>query len=112
VLEQALGPDTANMVTTYQYLDAKVAELRGALPGGVTAERFLEEATRDLQGMTERERNPILQQRLAALSQVEGAGSQQVDTLVEETKEQTKLLREFLRKASGRPARNPAEGGE
>jgi hypothetical protein len=78
----------------------------------VTAERFLQEATADAAGMPLDERNQMLQQRIAALNQLEGGTTPPVAALVEETKEQTKLLREFLRKASGRPARNPAEGGE
>jgi hypothetical protein len=112
VLAGLLGSDTAAQVNAQQYLDAKVAELRGAMPGGVTAERFLQEATADAAGMPLDERNQMLQQRIAALNQLEGGPTPPVAALVEETKEQTKLLREFLRKASGRPARNPAEGGE
>jgi hypothetical protein len=112
VLAGSLGSDTAAQVNAQQYLDAKVAELRGAMPGGVTAERFLQEATADAAGMPLDERNQMLQQRIAALNQLEGGTTPPVAALVEETKEQTKLLREFLRKASGRPARNPAEGGE
>jgi hypothetical protein len=112
VLAGLLGSDTAAQVNAQQYLDAKVAELRGAMPGGVTAERFLQEATADAAGMPLDERNQMLQQRIAALNQLEGGTTPPVAALVEETKEQTKLLREFLRKASGRPARNPAEGGE
>lgn len=113
VLESALGTDTAGMVTSEQFLSAKVAELRGALPGGVTAERFLQEATGDLAGMTERERNPILQARLAALQGLEGNNVQPATAeLLQETKEQTKLLREFLRKAAAGPRRKPGEGSE
>lgn len=111
-LERALGPDAAAIVTTGQFLDAKVAELRGALPGGVTAEKFLQEATSDLQGMTQRESSPILAERMAGLAKLEGADTPVASELLTETKEQTRLLREYLRRTGGTPRRNPGEGGE
>jgi hypothetical protein len=92
-----------------ELLQAKVAELRGQIPGGVGAEQFLEMAGEGLSGP---DKVAAQKRALEALGGEEGAAEKLLKENTEATKEQTAILREFLEKNARKPARKPGGSEE
>lgn len=92
-----------------ELLQAKVAELRGQIPGGVSAQEFLDIAGEGLSGS---EKIAAQKRALDALGGEEGATEKLLKENTEATKEQTAVLREFLEKNARKPARKPGGGDE
>ncbi len=95
-----------------ELLEAKVAELRGQLPGGMSARQFLD-ATGD--GLTGEERTLAVRTALEAVLESEGkntvsapAREQLAEQQLEATKEQTEALKRFLEEVKGKPKRSPS----
>lgn len=103
-----LAPEVARYATGRDYLRTKYLEQQGYLPGGVSAEEFLQAATADLGGQSDP--TATLQRRIGALTAEQQGDNPQLGKLIEATEAQTKVLQEFLRNVDRKPVRNP--GGE
>lgn len=103
-----MAPEVAKYASGRDYLRAKYLEQQGYIPGGVSAEEFLRVATADLGSQD----NPsqVLQQRIGAISESQRSDNPALGEILEATKEQTAVLKEFLRNVDRKPQRNP--GGE
>lgn len=101
------GSKRQRFISGEQYTRAKSMELQNLLPGGVSAEEFLKTA---VDTASKDERSTAAQTALDAAAKQSDDVRTAVKDMVEATKEQTEVLREFLRNAR-KPARN-AGGGE